>query len=380
MFSTVFKHTLRQTLRQKSIIFWSLAFPVILSTLFFMAFGNIYTAEVIKEPIKVAYVAPQIRNPFYDMRGILASIPLRQGSEEKLLQLTDATAAEAEALVTNEEVAAAVVDGAAPQLLLKGMSAEQVVIKQVLDQLEATRRTMTSLIMENPRTDTAEAVRLLNEADFTQTSSPGGDRMKPDIIYYMALLAMTCLGACSSGAMVVIQQQANRSTEGARATVSPASKWLRVFAAGLASYLVQLAMTFVVLAYMTLGLGVFFGDSLGFILLVLTVGTAMGFMLGMAVAAVVRGSSNLVLNLVAAVYLFSSFLSGLMSHQVKRLVEVSAPFVAKVNPGTIIVDALHSIYYFREADYSYLGSMLVACLVFSGFIALSLGRRYHDSI
>ena len=381
MFRTVFQYNLLITLRQKSVLFWSLAFPLLLSTFFSMAFSNIYTAEIIREPIPVAYVAPAQVNPLYNLKTILGDIPLGQDGSARLFELHVAENTEqARTMVLNGQVAAVVMDGDLPQLMTNRVGAKQVVVKQVLDQADATKQTITSLMRQNPFIPGSQIAAELNQTDYTQAASINRDRMTPDSIYYFALLAMTCLGACSAGAMIVILQQADKSAEGARGAISPASKWLRVTAAGTASWLVQVAMSFIVLAYMTLVLGKHLGDNIPYLLVILAVGTLMGFLLGMAVACMVRGSANAILGVTTSVYMLSSFLSGLMSEQVKRLVDTSLPWLSRINPGTMIVDSMYSLYYYRENNYQYLISMLLACALFAAVVAVTLGRRYHDSI
>ena len=55
MFSNVFKAQLKMGFRNKSNVFWTLMFPIILGTLFKITFGNIYN-EYKSEPIKTAVV------------------------------------------------------------------------------------------------------------------------------------------------------------------------------------------------------------------------------------------------------------------------------------------------------------------------------------
>lgn len=381
MFKTVLKYNLLLIAREKILIFWSLAFPILLSTFFSMAFSNIYSAELIREPIPVAFVARTAANPLYDLRGILVQIPLGQDGEGRMFELRDAKGPEeARRLVLEDEVAAAVLDGDTPEVMTKRVGPKQVAVKQVLDQVSATKQTITSLLRQNPLIPAAQAVQDLNGRGFTRAASLSHDRMTPDVIYYFALLAMTCLGACSAGAMVIVTQQANKSTEGARMAISPANRWLRVAGAGLATWLVQVAMSLIVLAFVTLGLGRHLGDQLPYLLAVLAVGTLMGVLLGMAVACLVRGSRNAIIGIATGAYLFSSFLTGLMSIQVKRLVDTSMPLLSRINPGSMIVDALYALYYYRETDYRYLLSMLAVCALFMAVVALALGRRYHDSI
>ncbi len=56
-------YNLRIKLRNFSMVFWPLVFPLILGTFFFFAFGNISEADF--ETVSVAVVKPETSNPLF---------------------------------------------------------------------------------------------------------------------------------------------------------------------------------------------------------------------------------------------------------------------------------------------------------------------------
>src|SRR5574337_179670 len=52
----LFIYRLKQTLRDRSILFWTIAFPMILGTFFFMAFGDLAKHDEIATEIPIAMV------------------------------------------------------------------------------------------------------------------------------------------------------------------------------------------------------------------------------------------------------------------------------------------------------------------------------------
>lgn len=254
------------------------------------------------------------------------------------------------------------------------------VVKQVVEQVATTQRTIMNLMRTDPKAPFQEIATALNTSQYTQAVPVNKDLMQPDIIYYFALLAMASLGASTAGAFTIVSQQANKSPEGARNTVSPTSKWTRVFANGLSTYTVQLATTLVVVGYITLVLGKSLGRSLPELLLIVAMATLMGILMGMAIGSLVKGSDNLIVGITVGTYIFSNFLSGLMSERILRLVDTSLPALSAVNPGSMIVKALFALFYYGQTEARYLLQMLLAILVFAGLAAISLRRRYHDSI
>lgn len=380
MFSNVFKYNFLIMIRQKPLLFWSLLFPLLMSILFSMAFKNLYGGELIREEIPVAIVASSEKNPLYDLKEILSSIPRKEGSGDKMFRIEAMDEASARQQVRDKKVVAAVLDGPTPQMLVNKVDLQQAVLKQVLDQVSAVRNTVTTLIREKPASALHNLPRKLSQGNYISQQSIAQERMKPEIVHFYALLAMGCLSAVTSGAAMLFTQQANKSPEGARSSIAPANKWLRVAASGLASYLVQLTLSLVVYAFMRYVLGHHFGDQPLYILMVIALGTLAGFLMGTTIACVMRGSLNAVLGMTVGIYLFSSFLTGLMGSPIKRLVDTQLPWLAAINPGSMIVNAFYSLYYYRSPDYRYLLHLLLLSLFFAGITALTLRRRYHDSI
>lgn len=380
MFLNIYRHNLKKAYRQKALLFWSLAFPLLMSTFFFLAFTNLGASERLKEPIRVAYVeAPQTLQ-VVNLKDVLKQIPLSEAGGQGLFDIVDATENEARQMVQDNQVAAAVVAGNPPSILASRVSVPQVVVKQVVEQVTTTQHTIFQVMKTDLAAPFEEMATTLNTSQYTQEVPVNKDLMQGDITYYFALLGMASLGACTAGAYVVIGQQADKSPEGARSSVSPASKWTRVFAAGLSTYTVQLMTSYAVVAYITLVLGKYLGSNLPYLLLIVAVATLMGVLMGMAIGSLVKGSDNLIVGITVGAYLFSNFLSGLMSERILRLVDTSLPVLSAINPGSMIVKSFYALFYYGQPEHRYLLHMLLACLVFAGLASINLRRRYHDSI
>ena len=56
MFRNLFKYEFLSDIRQKDVIFWMMCFPIILSTFFHLAFGNLYEKDEMFAEIPVAVV------------------------------------------------------------------------------------------------------------------------------------------------------------------------------------------------------------------------------------------------------------------------------------------------------------------------------------
>ena len=65
MFLHCFKYDFIRTIRDKGLIFWMMAFPIILSTLFNLAFSNIYNNDVLRDTINIALISEN-EDPMFD--------------------------------------------------------------------------------------------------------------------------------------------------------------------------------------------------------------------------------------------------------------------------------------------------------------------------
>lgn len=379
MFKSVFVGTLKSASREKFNLFWSLAFPLLMATLFHLAFANIYSSELIKEPIQVAYVSEQAQNPLYQTRDILSEIKLSDNTTP-LFAIKDSNLEDGRQMVIDKKAATVLVDGVNPEIIANEAGAKQVVVKQVTDAILRTKNTVTNLAVINPLQNLQKVAQDLNSQEFTKKVPLNKELMKPDIIFYYALLAMTCLGASTAGAIAIISQQAKNSAVGARTSVSPTSKRKRVLAAGLSSFMVQVLMVLVVFCFMALVLNKGFGSHWPAVLLNLALGTLIGILVGMAVASLVPGSENAIIGMNTGVYLFSSFLAGLMNVEIKNLIEKAVPIIKHINPATLVVDGLYSLYYYDRMDVSVLINMLVMCLVLGGLVLVSQRRDAYVSL
>ena len=83
MFFHKYKYGLLQTIRNKELVFWALGFTIILGTLFYAAFGNVYEKDEVFEAIPVAVVENVQDDGFTQLLSELS-----QG-EDKMLALNN---------------------------------------------------------------------------------------------------------------------------------------------------------------------------------------------------------------------------------------------------------------------------------------------------
>ena len=98
MFSHIFKYEFKSCLRQKAILFWLIAFPIILGCFFKMAFSGIYEKDVVFNAIPVAVTNIEENDI---LKQVLEQI---SDSDEALFKVTYTDIDKAEEMLKSEDI------------------------------------------------------------------------------------------------------------------------------------------------------------------------------------------------------------------------------------------------------------------------------------
>ena len=187
----IFGYRFRCLIRDKEKIFWTLLFPLLLSTLYFFAFGHLMDQQEAFEPIKVAVVDNAAYQKDIALQRTLDSVS--QPGASQFLQLTITSEQEAEQLLEQGNVAGIIHAGEPIALGVKQTGMRQSILKAFLDDYAQTTKTATRILSKNP----AAAQPLLNQLgqrrDYTKQVSFSAAKPDPMLNYFYSLIAMTCL-------------------------------------------------------------------------------------------------------------------------------------------------------------------------------------------
>ena len=342
MFLHNFTYRVKCLLRQKSLVFWTMVFPIALATFFYIALSNIRTIDEFS-PIGVALIDNEALSAQPAFKETLQQ--LAEG-ERPLFDLTVSDESAALEMLKAYEISGFIKAGVTPELVVLGSGLNQSILKNFLDQYSQNAAAITEIVSMNPEALPA----LLESLSMTQnhvvekgiTEKP----MNPMVIYFYALIAMACLYGSMYGLEEVNRVQANLSTKAARINIAPVHK-LKVFTAGvLAALLMHFSGLLILLAYMHFVLGVAFGDHLIQLLVVIFVGSIMGISMGTFISAVVKKSEGVKIAVVLVVSMLGSFLAGMNIAEVKYYIAENLPIVGYLNPATLLSDALYALYYY----------------------------------
>lgn len=377
MFWHNFKYQLKIILHDRGLVFWTLAFPLIMATLFHLAFSNIESSERL-QLIKIAIIDNAAWQEDVFFRESFAELS-RSDSENQLFETTYvADRAAAEELLRDETVSGVLeLKSSQPEITAQKSDVNVTIFKSVVDQLSAQAEVVQTISAHDSR-----LLAELAHVERTHLEDASSENLSYTMIEYYSLIAMTCLYGGMLGMVAVNYLLANMSASGKRIAVSPAPK-SRLLASGLlASYLVQLFGLMLLFSYTVLVLHVDYGNRVGLIILLALIGSLTGLALGAMLASVFRVSENTKVGLMLALTMFGCFLAGMMGITMKYLVDTNLPLLNRLNPANLITDGLYSLYYCTSLDrfWSDIMTLVIITLVIISLSVFSLRKEQYDNL
>ena len=368
--------SIRILVRNKELLIWTLIFPLLMSTLFYFAFGSLDQAERL-EPIPVAVVENQ---EYQDGLGLAQMVEELSGSEDPLLMVSRCqNMEEALCLLEDGSVEGCLqMENGSPKLTVKEEGMNQTILRQVLTQYEqmAYSYRLAAQNGSNPGELTADAESMIEKVSLTH--NPPSDMVG----YFYSLIAMVCLFGMFQGVTAVYNLQANQSALGARRCLSP-QPYLQVMLANLlSSTLIHVVVVWIALAYIALVLKISFGGRILLAAAGCAAGSLTGVSMGVFLGSFPKMNYQSKIGLSVAVTLVLCFFSGMMVGGMNYIVQQHAPVLAWLNPAARLVDALHSLYYFDTLQPFFLnvGILLAFSAVFYTAAAVRLRRYQYESL
>jgi len=375
MMAHVLNYRLKCFLRDRQMIFWTLLFPLLLATLFHLAFANLVSIEKFIS-IRIAVVDNEAYRQNQTFQAALTAASTADESGNRLFEVTLADAEAAGQLLKANKIDGYIEADDSLGLVVRSTGLNQSIIKSFLDDYNQTKTSLEEIIMKNP---SAIQSGIINAAqtrmDYLQDTTGNGAAGNPAVIYFFSLIAMTALYGGFWGMRVVTDLQANQSPQGARISVAPVHKMVLLLIDVLAAFVIQFAIILILIAYIGLGLGYEFGDQLGMVVLTALAGCFMGISFGACIAALIKQKEGIKSGILISANMLMAFLSGMMYHGIKYLVIKAVPIMAWLNPANIMTDAFYALYY---GNSSRCALNIVGLLAFgAGFclIAYSVLRR-----
>lgn len=393
MFIHNFKYSLKTLLRNKMLIFWTFAFPIILGTLFKVAFSNIENSEKL-DIINIAIV----QNEEFENNEVFKTSFEKlsdENNEDRLFNTQYTTKEEAKDLLNKGEIIGYMeLKQDKPVLTFVTNGIDETVFKHVAEEIVQTSDIIKQLSQTQIQKQIASGNYIINydeiynkaiemaKEDNVELKNISNSNLSYTMIEFYTLIAMTCLYGGMLSMVSINQILANMSNKGKRIAVSPTKKSIIILSSLLASYIVQLIGLAILLLYTLFVLGVDYGSNTGLIILLAIVGSFAGLALGTFVGTIFKASENTKTGILIALTMLGCYLSGMMGITMKYIVDKNVPIVNKINPASMITDGFYSLYYYDRLDRYWfnIASLLIFALILIVISFFSLRRQKYDSI
>lgn len=384
MFIHNFKYTITVLLKNKSLIFWSFIFPLILGTLFKMAFSNITNSEKL-DIIDIAIVNNEEFKSNYFYIETFKNLS-DETNENQLFNTQYVTLEEAQELLVNNKIAGyMLIEDNKPQLFFNSNGIDQTVFKHVTDEILSTSLIVNNISKLNIEIDYSKLYKDIIESLHSNNINIL-DKSKTNIDFVMiefyTLIAMTCLYGGMISMTAINKNLANMGNIGKRVEVSPTKKGTIILSSLLSSYLIQLLGLLILFIYTIFVLKVNYGSNLLLIILLALIGSLNGLALGLCVGVICRKSEGFKIGILLGITMLGSFLSGMMGITLKYVIDKNIPIINKINPISMITDGFYSLYYYNSLNRYYFNiiSLLIVSTILIIISILSLRRQQYDSI
>lgn len=382
MFFHNLKYSLKSLIKNKGLLFWTFLFPLLMATLFNMAFGNWVESEKF-ESIDIAI----IKNSYYEdnevAKRVFESI---SSGEDRVFNITYVSDDVALKLLNGDKITGYIkyYDGGS-DITVKSNGVSATIIKSVVDEID-TYNVMFNDLVEKELTSSFDIDKAVTEAinriENIQVKTKDVSVKKLDIavIEYYSLLSMTCLYGGFIALTCISNSLASISSRGKRVEVAPTKKSVIILSSLLSSFIVQMIGTLLLLAYLKL-IGVnLYANALG-LMVVTVLGVLAGIALGLLISVVNNKNEGVKFGIVIAVSMACSVLAGLTGVSLKYVVDSNFPIINKINPAAMITDGLYALYYEDISRFNYNMISLIIFVVVLVFISVvSLRRKKYDSI
>lgn len=382
MFFHNVKYNLKALFKNKGLIFWSFAFPIIMATLFNMAFGNWEESEKFTS-INIGIVT----NEYFDNNIIAKNVfnSLSDG-DNKIFNITYASKDEVTNLLTDKKIEGIIeYTNSNPSIIINSNSVSSTIIKSVVDEIETNNTIFSDLIKSGKyaSNDMEEQVnRIIERINSTTINTKDISVKKLDIavIEYYSLLAMTCLYGGFIAMSAISNSLASASSRGKRVAISPIKKSTAILSSLCASFIVQLIGALLLLIYINI-IGVNLHTNLISLFVITILGVLSGISIGLIVSVMINKSEDTKLGIIIAISMALSVLSGMTGVSLKYVIDSKIPFINKINPAAMITDGLYAVYYENSARF--LNNIISLIIFISLLIVISIlymRRKKYDNI
>lgn len=389
MFWHNFKYSLKTLLKNKMLLFWTFAFPIVLGTFFYMAFSNIEKTETL-DAFDIAIVNNNDFNENILFKEAFKSLSDKT-NDNYLFNIKYVNLDEAKNLLGEEKIVGYLYfSNDNVNVTVNSSGIDETVLRFVTNELLSKKEMINTLVEVNYAKAVSdadlneiykEAINIVNNSDVTLNNISNKNLSYTNIEYY-TLIAMSALYGAMISITVINYKLPNMNSVGKRCSISPLNKKTLLISSLLASYLVQIVGLLILFIFMLLVMHVDFGNNGLLVLLLGLVGSLTGLSLGIFIGSVIKTNENAKTGILISITMLWCFLSGMMGITMKYVIDKNVPIINKINPAALLTDGFYALYYYDTFN-RYVMDVISLVIISLVLILLSLGslrRQKYDSI
>lgn len=384
MFFLNFKYSLKILLRNKALIFWTFAFPIVLATLYNMAFSNIEKKEALSI-IDIAIVNSHDFDNNVMYKDVFNSLS-NKDNEDRLFNIKYTNEESAKKLLEEKRIEGYLTfDNDEINITVSQSGINETIIRSVVDEIKSNTEIYNTLISKNmDSSDYSILIKNIN-TEINNTKVKLNNKTNANISYtmieYYNLIAMAALYGGLISMFIINCKLANTSSVGKRVSISPIKKLSMLLGSLLASFIVQLIGLLLLFLYTIFVIKVDYGN-LCLVLLLSILGVFAGLSLGIAIATKLKTSEGAKTGVLISITMLWCFLAGMTGITMKYVIDKNIPLLNIINPANMITDGFYSLYYYTDLNRFYFN--IISLIIFSIIMILislnDLIRRQYDSI
>lgn len=390
MFWHNFKYSLKTLLRNKILLFWTFAFPIILGLFFHMAFSDIEKNEQL-DIINIAVVEEETTEQNQFIKESLAYLG-DEKNENRLFKITYSTEKEAKQLLEEKKITGYLnLQKEEVKITVSTTGVNETIFKSAIDEMRSYQEMIIQIAtykIEDSQDYSINYEKFYEDIakEIQESAGTINDQSSKSLSYtmveYYTLIAMACLYGGTLSMFITNKKLANMNEVGKRTAISAIHSGKLLLGSLLASYIVQLFGLAILFLFTIFILKVDYGTNLPYMIMLACCGSLAGLTLGVAVATLTKANENAKTGILIAITMFGCFLSGMMGITMKYIVDKNIPILNKINPAGMITDGFYALYHYDTMN-RFLGNIM-SLLIFSiVMIAISyrgLRRKRYDSI
>ncbi len=370
------KYSFLEKIRDFSLVFWPLVFPLALTTAMYFSIGQMEESDFETIPVAIVSQNTEDEDIFWKYLKTV------EENDDALIDIRSMTEEEAAAALKNGDIDGIFYDGEEPSLTVGGSGIPQSILQMLLESYTEGKQTLEDVAELHPEGLEAAARQMSDYGPVTEEVSLGSRTTNTTAQFFYAMIGMACLYGCFIGYRSAMELQANLSTLAARRCVSPVHRMRWILSETAVSFGIHFVNMLILLAYMKYILRLEFSGSYMVMLPVVIIGSMIGVTMGMFITSIGKTGEGVKIGIMISVSMVMSFLAGLMNADVKNAVDRNVPLLNRINPAALISDALYCLNVY-DAPARYIQDMVilsVMCVILLAGTFLIVRRERYGSI